>query len=88
MVLFPYKAVKTAADGAKGNDMTAEDVIYNSKLYDEDDFNERGPDIVEWYEARPVTVPAAVAAGSILGAFALGALTAVGIIFLTGQLDD
>jgi hypothetical protein len=35
-----------------------------------------------------VTVPAAVAAGSILGAFALGALTAVGILFLTGQLDD
>ena len=33
-------------------------------------------------------VPAAVAAGSILGAFALGALTAVGILFLTGQLDD
>ena len=45
-------------------------------------------DIVEWYEARPVTVPAAVAAGSIIAAFTLGALTAVGVLFLTGQLDD
>ena len=25
---------------------------------------------------------------AVLGAFALGALTAVGILFLTGQLDD
>ncbi|MGV9008993.1 hypothetical protein [Brevundimonas sp.] len=88
MVLSTYKAVQTAPAGAKGTDMTAEDVIYNSKLYADDDFNEHGPDIVEWYEARPVTVPAAVAAGSILGAFALGALTAVGILFLTGQLED
>jgi len=33
-------------------------------------------------------LPAAVAAGSIITAFALGALTAVGVLFLTGQLDD
>lgn len=69
--------------------MNAEDVIYNASLYAEDDFDEHGPaDIVEWYEARPVTVPAAVAAGSIIGAFALGALTAVGVLFLTGRLED
>lgn len=47
-----------------------------------------GADIVEWYEARPVTVSAAAAAGSVMAAFALGALTAVGILALTGRLDD
>ena len=54
----------------------------------EDAAEENEADIVEWYEARPVTVPAAVAAGSIIAAFTLGALTAVGVLFLTGQLDD
>ena len=63
-----------------------EQIYVNEGAFDEADYDEA--DIVEWYEASPVTVPAAVAAGSILGAFALGALTAVGILFLTGQLDD
>lgn len=53
---------------------------------DDDDLD--GADIVEWYEARPVTVSAAAAAGSVVAAFALGALTAVGILALTGRLDD
>ena len=66
--------------------MTAEDAIYDADLYGEDDLNEA--DIVEWYEARPVTVPAAVAAGSIIAAFSLGVLTAVGALALMGQLDD
>lgn len=61
--------------------MTAEDAVY-----DEDELDEA--DIVEWYEARPVTVPAAVAAGAIVGAFALGVLTAVGALALMGWLDD
>jgi len=66
--------------------MTAEDAIYDTDLYDEGDLDEA--DIVEWYEARPVTVPAAVATGAIIGAFALGVLAAVGALALMGRLDD
>ncbi len=60
--------------------------IYEAEGRADDDLHEA--DIVEWYETRPVTVPAAVAAGSIIAAFTLGALTAVAVLFLTGQLDD
>lgn len=66
--------------------MTAEDAIQDPGFYSDEDLEEA--DIVEWYEARPVTVPAAVAAGSIVAAFALGVLTAVGALALTGRLDD
>ena len=66
--------------------MTAEDAIYDADLYGEDDLNEA--DIVEWYEARPVTVPTAVATGAIVAAFAFGVLTAVGALALMGRLDD
>jgi proteasome assembly chaperone (PAC2) family protein len=44
-------------------------------------------EIVSWYEARPVTVSAAAAGGSIIGAFALGALVAVGALVVMGRLD-
>lgn len=66
--------------------MTDEDAIYDADLYSDEDLEEA--DIVEWYEARPVTVPAAVATGAIIGAFALGVLTAVGALALMGRLDD
>ena len=66
--------------------MTAEDAIYDADLYADDDLDEA--DIVEWYEARPVTVPTAVATGAVVGAFALGVLTAVGALALMGRLDD
>jgi hypothetical protein len=66
--------------------MTVEDALYDPDLYSDEDLEEA--DIVEWYEARPVTVPAAVAAGAIVGAFALGVLTAVGALALMGRLDD
>jgi hypothetical protein len=66
--------------------MTADDTIYEAEGYADDDLHEA--DIVEWYEARPVTVSAAVATGAIITAFALGALTAVGALFLMGHLDD
>jgi hypothetical protein len=66
--------------------MTAEDAIYHAEGYADDDLNEA--DIVEWYEARPVTVPTAVATGAIVAAFALGVLTAVGALALMGRLDD
>ncbi|CAN5316409.1 hypothetical protein BH10PSE2_BH10PSE2_30140 [soil metagenome] len=54
--------------------------------YDDEDLDEA--DIVEWYETRPVTVSTAVATGSIVAAFALGVLTAVGALTLMGHLDD
>ena len=60
--------------------------IYEAEGRADDDLHEA--DIVEWYETRPVTVSTAVAAGSIITAFTLGALTAVGVLFLTGRLDD
>ena len=66
--------------------MTAEDAIYHAEGYADDDLNEA--DIVEWYEARPVTVPTAVATGAIIAAFTLGVLTAVGALALMGRLDD
>ena len=66
--------------------MIAEDAIYHAEAYAEDDLTEA--DIVEWYETRPVTFPTAVATGAIIGAFALGVLTAVGALALMGRLDD
>jgi hypothetical protein len=60
--------------------MTAHD-----ETWIEDDADQA--DIVEWYEARPVTVSTAAATGSIVGAFALGALVAVGALVLLGRLD-
>ncbi len=59
--------------------MAAEDV-----LIEEDE----EADIVEWYEARPVTVSTAVATGAVVTAFALGVLTGVGALALMGWLDD
>ena len=55
---------------------------------DEDDDSLDEADIVEWYEAKPLTVSTAVATGSIVGAFALGVLTAVGALALLGYMDE
>ena len=66
--------------------MTAEDAIYHAEAYGEDHLYEA--DIVAWHEARPITVPTAVATGAIVGAFALGVLTAVGALALMGRLED
>jgi len=66
--------------------MTAEDPIYEAEGYHDDDLHEA--DIVEWYEARPMTVSTYVATGAVIGAFALGVLTAVGALALMGRLDD
>ena len=64
--------------------MTPPDAI----LEDHEDEAFDGPDIVEWYEARPVTVPTAVAAGAVVSAFALGALTAAALMLLLSRADD
>jgi hypothetical protein len=55
---------------------------------DEEDDAYDEADIVEWYEARPVTVSTAMATGSVIAAFALGVLTTVGVLALIGRLDD
>ncbi len=66
--------------------MSAPDYASEADNYADDDLDEA--DIVEWYEAKPVTVSTAVATGSIVAAFALGVLTAVGALTLIGYLDD
>ena len=66
--------------------MTSDNPLHDADAYLEDDLDEA--DIVEWYEARPVTVSTAVATGSIIAAFSLGVLTAVGALALFGYLDD
>ncbi len=60
--------------------------LHDADAYLEDDLDEA--DIVEWYEARPVTVSTAVATGSVVAAFALGVLTAVGALALMGYMDE
>ena len=66
--------------------MTAEDVLHNAEAYADDDLDDA--DIVEWYEARHVTVPAPVATGAIITAFTLGVLNADGALALMGGVDD
>ena len=66
--------------------MTADDTIYEAEGYMDEDLHEA--DIVEWYEARPVTVSTAVATGSIVAAFAICVLTAVGALALLGYMDE
>lgn len=70
-----------------GEDRTA---FYDAEGHDDlgafGDYEEA--DIVEWYEARPVTVSTAAATGSILAAFALGALSTVAILALTRRYED
>ncbi len=66
--------------------MTSDNPLHDADAYLDDDLDEA--DIVEWYEARPVTVSTAVATGSIVAAFAIGVLTAVGALALLGYMDD
>jgi hypothetical protein len=49
------------------------------------DFEEA--DILEWYEARPMTVSTAAATGSVIGAFALGVLTTLAIAAIVQRRD-
>ena len=43
-------------------------------------------EIVHWFDQPPVTLSPSQAAGVVVAAFGLGALTAVGILALTGRL--
>ena len=60
--------------------------LHDADAYLEDDLDDA--EIVEWYEGRPVTVSTAVATGSIVAAFAIGVLTAVGALALLGYMDE
>ena len=68
--------------------MAAADDTYLDDAYDEGLDHAHAGEIVEWYAKRPVTVSTAAATGSILGAFALGALTAVAVLALARRYDD
>ena len=61
--------------------MAIEDVVIEDEDLDQ-------PDIVEWYEARPVTVSTAAATGAVLSAFALGVVSALAAVALTHRLRD
>ena len=66
--------------------MTGPDYAAEAAGYEDDDLDEA--DIVEWNEARPVTVSTAVATGSIVAAFALGVVTAAAAVLLSRYLDE
>lgn len=68
--------------------LMAADDTYLDDAYDEGIDHAHAGEIVEWYAKRPVTVSTAAATGSIVAAFALGALTAVGTLFLLRQYDE
>ncbi len=62
--------------------MAAEDA-----LLDEEDGEDLGVEIVEWYDARPMTVSTARAAGAVVCAFALGVAVGVAAVVLADRLD-
>ena len=68
--------------------MVAVDDTYLDDAYDEGLRDPNATEIVERYARRPVTVSTAAATGSVVGAFALGALTAVGIMALLRNCRD
>lgn len=68
--------------------MVAVDDTYLDDAYDEGLSDPNATEIVERYARRPVTVSTAAATGSVVGAFALGALTAVGIMALLRNARD
>jgi hypothetical protein len=68
--------------------MVAVDDTYLDEAYDEGLRDPKATEIVERYARRPVTVSTAAATGSVVAAFALGALTAVGIMALTRAHRD
>ena len=55
---------------------------YLDDAYDMGIGNANAGEIVQYYAKRPVTVSTGTATGSIVGAFALGALSVVGIVAL------
>lgn len=67
--------------------MAAADDTYLDDAYDEGIDHAHAGEIVHWYAKRPVTVSTAAATGSLVGAFALGVLTAVGALAVLRLYD-
>lgn len=63
--------------------MVAIDDNYMQEAYDEGLRDPRATELVERYARRRMTVSTAAATGSVVAAFALGALTAVSILALS-----
>lgn len=63
--------------------MVAVDDTYLDEAYDEGLRDPNATEIVERYARRRITVSTAAATGSVVAAFALGALTAVSIMALS-----
>ncbi len=59
----------------------------NDETYIELD-EDQPQEIVHWFDRRPVIVTPAQASAALAGAFALGLLSAVGLLALTGRLRD
>ena len=68
--------------------MVAVDDTYLDDAYDEGLRDPTATEIVERYARRPVTVSTATATGSVIGAFALGVLTTVGVMALLRPRRD
>lgn len=66
--------------------MAAEDT-YLDEAYDEGIHDANAGEIVQYYAKRPVTVSTAAATGSLVAAFTLGALTAVGAMAVLRLYD-
>ena len=64
----------------------SDDAVHQGYYDPYDDIDEGK--LVHWYQARPLTLGAAQVSGAVVGAMALGALAAVGILALTGRLRD
>ncbi|WP_409020026.1 hypothetical protein [Brevundimonas vesicularis] len=60
---------------------------YLDEAYDEGLHDPNAGEIVQYYAKRPVTVSTAAATGSLVAAFTLGALTAVGAMALMRLYD-
>lgn len=67
--------------------MRAEDT-YLDDAYDMGLDEAKAGEIVQYYAKRPVTVSTGAATGSLVAAFTLGALTAVGALTLLRYFDD
>ena len=50
--------------------------------------DEEPGELVHWYDGRPLQAPIGVVTGSVIAAFALGALAVVAALALVGRLRD
>ena len=61
---------------------------YLDDAYDEGLHEANAGELVQYYAKRPVTVSTGAATGTVVAAFTLGALTAVGALTVLRYLDE